>query len=179
MRASLPSRLLRACRIGVAASAAVAAPVLAGPSGLDAFVARHHCEVLAGLTILYETAHPRDRYLILSWPPADPGYVQCLFEDDNSAVLCEAASGFYLKSGWRVSANGKAALAGLGFSMDGSKGNFAQTLKLDAPPNLEKITRLMLNALYQGYRGWPDRKIDWTAPWAPFAAAALRCAPTA
>jgi hypothetical protein len=141
----------------LAASLAFAAPAFGETSDVEVFVMIHRCEVLTVLTMLYETSgHPIDRYLILGWTPLDRDYVQCEFEPDNSAILCEASSEFYYKDGWRVSAEGKAALARLGFSMDDSKGNYAQSLDLEGRPNLEKTAQLMLTALYVGYHGRPD-----------------------
>jgi hypothetical protein len=165
--------------MALAASFAFATPVLAGPSDVEVFVMLHRCEVQTVLTMLYETSgHPIDRYLILGWAPLDRDYVQCEFEPDNSAILCEASSEFYYKDGWRVSDEGKAALARLGFSMDESKGNYAQSLNLERRSNLEKTAQLMLTALYVGYHGQPDLKLDWQASYVPLNSIASKCAPT-
>lgn len=88
-----------------------------------------------------------DRYLIL-WSKRKPEYyVQCLFHDEDRQIYCEAASGFYRyadRVGGFATLQRIDALASLGYSTDGSKGNFSLDRDFHGA---EEIATLMLATL--------------------------------
>ena len=73
--------------------------------------------------------------------------------------------------------SGSAALARLGFDVSETKGNFVQRLPIRGDADIEAVGQLMLSALHQGYRGAPDRPIQFVSPNASEAAAARRGVP--
>ena len=170
----------RICRPALALVAAFIFGVhAASASGLDVFVARHKCRVAEGLRMIAAATTDRDPFLILAWRASSPvqGYVQCLFNDESTQIYCEAQSGTLdPEPGRRPSAEGLAALAGLGFDMDASKGNFQRRIAVKQPGDFDEIAGFMLSALYGGFAGVPDRAIEWISPNASETEAARHCA---
>ncbi len=129
----------------------------AAPDPLGEFLQKYRCAVADRLVRIYDAGDPssdHDRFLVVEEP--DRGYVQCLFHDHETRVLCEASSGFYeTKPGETrtafLRANKRAALARLGFSTDDSAGNFSQDIDLPKRPDFDAIADLILKALYEGY----------------------------
>lgn len=179
-----------AWRAGLATSIAFALNCGAASAGGDpaeaAFIARYNCLVVETLGIIHATPRrgedPQDRYLILDNPRPRPGYVQCVFEDTDDRLLCEAASGFYSRKpnaprARYVSPRGLAALERLGFSTDDSRGNFKQERDVAGPQDYSAIADMMLAALYEGYGGGGHQRITLNAPLVDAAKVELRCVP--
>ena len=157
----------------------------AGGGSRTDYIDKYHCAVTATLQGLMKKGkkHPRDRYVILNQQHHLDAYVQCLFEDDSSAILCEAASGYFSsKPGtprtFTVSADNRAKLAALGFSLDDSAGNFQQEIKLGSSAALLDVARLMFGTLYDVYGGNLRATLEVNAPLAPLRRATLMsCTP--
>ncbi|MGD0189990.1 MAG: hypothetical protein ABSD74_04535 [Rhizomicrobium sp.] len=120
---------------------------------LSSFVATYHCAVVELLARIH--AHPRpahDPYLILE-NASTHGYVQCLYDRYYRQMICEAESGWWDKPDERprFTAEQKQGLARLGFSMDGSHGNFQRRYRFDLSPSYGDVADMMLSALYVGY----------------------------
>ena len=135
------------------------------------FVYAFECSVVELLDRIHRHADLQatdSRFLILA--PLDRGdsYVQCAFDDDDRYMMCEAASGFYAAPGDApvFSPAQRQALARLGFSADGSHGNFQHYFRLrDTDPFLQ-VADMLLNALYDGYGVRMDEAIEVVAPFA-------------
>lgn len=142
------------------------------PDRLAAFLATHHCEIVGRLGQIHASPDRKARYIILSDKDQPEHYVQCLFIEGDTRMLCEAASGFYLtKTGEDriklIPPQGLAALEDLGFSKDDAEGNFQIFAGTATTADFPAVAKLMLTALYRGYqkRQPPRLKID--APLGP------------
>ncbi len=146
--------------------------VAAADDGVSDFVNTYQCS-LAGLIAKIE-ANPnksdtQDRFIILSLPRPIAAYVQCAFDTGDREGICEASSGYW-NNPWEkphFSAVQLAALARLGFSTDGSHGNFQQHMHFPPTgPDPDALAGLMLRALYEGYGAHKDIPIEVKAPFA-------------
>lgn len=150
---------------------------------LRAFLASHHCEIVGRLGQIHASPDKKARYIVLSDASQPEHYVQCLFIDGDTRMLCEIASGFYqAKQGEErvrlVSPQGLSALERLGFSADDSEGNFQVFANTATAADFPAVAELMLTALYRAYekRRPPRLKID--APQGPGGRAMrAQCAP--
>lgn len=146
----------------------------AQPSSLREFLVQYRCPVVDRLDRIYEAgdhASHRDRFLALTVPEHPHGYVQCIFFERRTKMLCEASSGFpYSKPGtartMRLSAEAISALGRLGFSTDDSAGNFSIEFDVANPPDFNAIADFMLKALYDGYGARAETKLKFNAPFA-------------
>lgn len=173
--------------VGIAMAAfmfASASPAAAASaSDLTAFLALYRCDVVERLRMIHANPTSKDdRFLIIGLQDPPEAYVQCLFNDDDSKILCEAASGFYSQEageprGFRVTSQALAALARLGFSTDDSKGNYRRMIDLTGSGDYTVIADLLLSALYQVYGAGLDSRSIWEAPLAPGKGTFARCAP--
>jgi hypothetical protein len=149
------------------------------------FLAAYRCDVVARLTMIHanHTSHRSDnRYLILDLQAGQRGFVQCLFDEGDAQILCEAESGYYPHNPaqpreFRVDPKGVAALARLGFSTDDSEGNYQRVISLSGPYDYATVADVMLTALYEVYGARMDSKLEWQAPLAPGKGLFARCAP--
>jgi hypothetical protein len=67
-------------------------------NGLRALLIEYRCPLVDRLERLYEAGDPasdQDRFIAVTVPEHLHGYVQCMFHDKRTKVLCEASSGFY------------------------------------------------------------------------------------
>ena len=55
----------------------------------------------------------------------------------------------------------------LGFSTDGSEGNYQRMIELGNPPDLLKVADLMLTPLFEVYSAWEGTALELTAPLVP------------
>lgn len=145
------------------------------PSGtLRDLLVQYRCPVVDRLDRIYEAgdhASHRDRFLALTVPEHPHGYVQCIFFERRTRMLCEAASGFYYDQPgaprtMRLAPEAIAALGRLGFSTDDSQGNFTLEFGIANPPDLNAIADLMLKALHDAYGVRADTKLKFNAPFA-------------
>lgn len=150
---------------------------------LRAFLTSHRCEVVDRLRRVHDFGNPADdtnRYLVISLPQPSWAYVQCYYSNRNRGLYCEAASGFYVdlpeetRTAY-LSAKSIAVLARLGFSTDGSKGNFTSEVTISDPPDYDAIADRLLTALHDAYGAGGDVALEFDAPFAP--RASLSCAP--
>jgi hypothetical protein len=143
-------------------------------TSLRALLVQYRCPVVDRLDRIYEAgdhASHRDRFLALTVPEHPHGYVQCIFFERRTKMLCEASSGFYYdKPGkprtFRLHPEAVAALGRLGFSTDDSEGNFRIEFDVASPPDLNGIADLMLKALHDGYGAGAETNLHFSAPFA-------------
>ena len=154
----------------LAANLATSAIALA-PTSQDerAYVATYKCEIAARIARIHASPTPKFRYIVVSPKNAPGNYVQCLFVEDDARMLCEAASGYYAKPASQspspiVSPDGLLALSALGFSTDGSEGNFQRFSASRSPDDFGAIAELLLSALYEGYGARLPAKLEVIAP---------------
>jgi hypothetical protein len=158
--------------IAVTVFVSYARPVWAADDSLSDFVNTYQCS-LAGL-IAKIVAHPgkpddQDRFIVLALPGPSASYVQCALDNAGREGLCEASSGWWNNPSERphFGAAQLAALARLGFSTNGSRGNFQQHMRFPPTgPDPDGLAELMLRALYEGYDARKDMQIEVVAPFA-------------
>lgn len=137
---------------------------------LSAFLSTYQCAVADMILRIHAHPHPKDyqdRFIILSQMTNRSDYVQCAFDHEDRQALCEAASGFYAARGEapHLEPGARQVLARLGFSTDGSHGNFQQQLHFQSGADPDAIARLMLTALYGGYGARKGDAIEVVAPY--------------
>lgn len=142
----------------------------AGQADVDAYLEEYRCDVLVRLLAIH-SVQPRgeDRFLILGLKHHPHAYVQCLMLENDTQVLCEAASGY-----WSVPDGVAAisvvppdrieALGALGFSTDGSEGNYQKMVTIP-DRDFTPVADLMLLSLFHGYGvQTPWLSVDVDAP---------------
>jgi hypothetical protein len=108
--------------------------------------------------------------------------VQCIFLDDDTRMLCEAASGFYASATPEsrihfLPASRIAALGWLGFSTDDTEGNFQLMIDFDGEPNLDAVAEIVLTALYEVYGARLGMELEWKSLLADFDPRDSSCIP--
>jgi hypothetical protein len=167
--------VLRGLLVTMVVSFAASGAFAQDQTGLRALLAAYRCPVVDRLERIYESGDPSvhvDRYLAVTVPEHPHGYVQCMFHDHNTKLLCEASSGFYFaKPGeprtFRLRPEAIAALGRLGFSTDDSQGNFRVEIEVGAPPDFNLIADYILLGLHGGYGARADSALRFNAPFAP------------
>jgi hypothetical protein len=132
---------------------------------LETLRQQHFCEILGYLTAIRSRPLAlKDRYLVVDVPKT-PGYVQCIFFDNDRKALCEVASGFYDQPDIQyVAPDRLAAVAQLGFSLDASKGNYRQERTIKGAASVAKVADLIIRAMHGAYGATPDREFRYEAP---------------
>jgi len=139
--------------------------------GLDDFVATYQCSLAGLIAKIHAHSQPedQDRFVVLALPGPTAAYVQCAFEHKDRDGLCEASSGWWNNS-WEkphFTPAQLSALAQLGFSTNGSHGNFQRYMHFPSDgPDPYTLAGLMLSALYEGYGARKDMRIEVVAPFA-------------
>jgi hypothetical protein len=143
-------------------------------TSLRSLLVEYRCQTVDRLERIYEfgdhSSH-RDRYIAVTVPEHRHGYVQCMFVERRSQMLCEASSGFYYdKEGeprtFRHPPEVPAALSRLGFSTDDSQGNYQMMFDVGVRPNFNKIADLILKSLHDGYGARAETRLRFNAPFA-------------
>jgi hypothetical protein len=141
---------------------------------LRALLVEYRCQLVNRLERIHEfgdRASARDRFIAVTVPEHRHGYVQCMFIHGGLQMLCEASSGFYYdKEGssrtfW-LAPESVSALGRLGFSTEGSDGNFRMEFDVAARPDFNAIADLILTALHDGYGARAQTKLQFNAPFA-------------
>jgi hypothetical protein len=138
---------------------------------LRALLAEYRCPVVDRLDERPSPHDYRDRFLAVTLAGHPHGYVQCMFIDNRTRVLCEASSGYhYNKDGeprtFFLPQSAIAALGRLGFSTDDSEGNFRYQSGIGRPPDFNAIADLILTALHDGYGARAGSRLEFNAPFA-------------
>ena len=153
------------CFLAGASWAATDGEKLPGDQRLGALIDKWRCPVAAYLDKIHRVSQKfQDRYLIL-WAKRHPEfYVQCIFHDEDRQIYCEAASGFFLyadKIGNFATPQRLDALDRLGFSTDGSKGNFSQERDFH---NADELAILMIETLARVFEFDTRDVLEFNAP---------------
>jgi hypothetical protein len=96
----------------------------------------------------------RDRFIVVMLREQPQRCVQCIFQDCDSRMLCEAASDAYRPAGadrLRLDASARVTLRRLGYSQASARDNFSRTLALGSLPGVGIAADLMLSALHDAY----------------------------
>ncbi len=135
---------------------------------LRAFLATYHCALVDVIERIHADPNfdDQDRFIILNPTIWGSSYVQCALEQADRRAFCEAASGFFASPGDapNLSPSGLRALARLGFSTDGSQGNFQQYLHFPSGLDTAELARFLLTALQAGFGVRADMTIEVSAP---------------
>lgn len=157
--------------LAFAATAALAAPDSGvDPGGRTLFIGEHRCAIAERLEAIHRRGSitvSRDRFIVLTLHAHPQRYVQCIFQNRDMQMLCEAASGAYGPPGGdrlRLNASALAALAALHFVQDGPRENFARIVELGDPPDVGIAADLMLATLHDAYGARPGAVLDIAAP---------------
>ncbi len=148
-------------------------------ASLRGLLIEYRCEVVGRLEQIYhhvrddgDQSSYRDRFLAVSVPARSQSYVQCMFIESRSKVVCEASSGFHAtksdepRTHW-LPAEAVSALARLGFSTDDSAGNFQRISDVTSPPDFNALADLILAALHNAYGARAHISLLFNAPFAP------------
>lgn len=145
----------------------------------EAFVNLHRCEIAERLARIEATRTQggKDRFIIVALEERGQSYVQCLFDENSTSLLCEASSGFYGPAEGEaghlaLSPSEIAGLGSLGFDTGVSDGNFQRLLVLSDGTDFDVIASLLLKALYDGYGARARSRLEIYAPLARRPAAA-------
>lgn len=160
-----------ALTLAIATGFFVNSTTAAADDGLEDFVTTYQCSLALLITKIHaHRSKPREkgRFIVLTLPAPTASYVQCAFDRVDREGLCEASSGWWdAGSKPHFSSSNLRALAGLGFSTDGSHGNFQQQMRFPpGGPEPYALARLMLSALYEGYGARKQMTIEVVAPFA-------------
>lgn len=150
-------------------------PVAAAADGGTAasrnrFIARYRCALAArldGIRRRGPAENARDRFIVIALRGEPQRYVQCLFHDRDTRMLCEASSGAYGPTGQgrlHLEPSARAALQALGYAQANPHVNFAREVELGDPPDVRIAADLMLAALHDGYGARPGSAIDVRVP---------------
>lgn len=149
----------------------LAAPV-SPAMGADArakFIADNRCQITLRLDMIHARKGEPNRYLVVADRAEPRSYVQCLLEEDDTQMLCEAASGFYsVKPGIEppgLPLRSLAAIEAAGFSTDDAEGNFQKLLAISNPDkDFHDVAGLLLGLLYDAYGVRQGRALEYKAP---------------
>jgi hypothetical protein len=141
---------------------------------LRALLAEYRCPVVDRLDRIYEHRSPNDyldRFLAVTLVGHPHGYVQCMFVDNRSKMLCEASSGYYYNKDdeprtFFLPPAAIAALGRLGFSTDDTQGNFRYESKIGQTPDFNAMADFILSALHDGYGARAESTLRFNAPFA-------------
>lgn len=134
------------------------------------FTARHRCAIVERLDLIHRRGpveESRNRFIVIALRDQPQRYVQCIFEDRDTRMFCEASSGAYGPTGperLQLNPSELAALRTLGFIQDNPNENFARSIELGDPPDVGIAADLMLVALHDAYGARAGSAIDITAP---------------
>ena len=184
---------LRALAISVAGVvlSALSASAWAGDhkeTSLEDFIVTYRCMVIEHLKAIREhgsRATPENRYVILALQNSPQRFVQCIYHEYDSKLLCEASSGrFGPRAGQHhnltLSQHAIERLHALGFEdpPGDDVANFAQEIALGDPPDLESVSRILLSAMYETYGARNGMIMKLTTPLvAPEPEIVLGCKP--
>ena len=171
-------RVSHVCRAAAAAAIALVLSftgVAAPRASLRALLVEYRCPVVDRLERIYEYGDPTvemDRFIAVNLEGHPHGYVQCMFVQNQTRMVCEAASGFYFDEPgkprtFRLHQNAIDALASLGFSTDDSNGNFQHEFDVGPVPDFNAIADFILGALHDGYGARADSQLTFNVPFAP------------
>jgi hypothetical protein len=133
---------------------------------LDLALSKYHCAVANLLAEMRSgPLTSSDRFLILSPRHRLAFYVQCVFDNDDQDLLCEAASGFFDEGVKNfLTAKKLAVLAGLGFSTDASNDNFKMRKTFDGTPDIDALATFYIETLVRVYDFSEVEELRFTAP---------------
>ena len=123
---------------------------------LSRILGAYECSLAGLIARIHAYPNPDDyqnRFIVVDSAANPSGYVQCAFDHRDREALCEAASGFYAAPGEtpQFAPDSRAALARLGFSLDGQHGNFGKRLRFSPEVDPDSLARFMLTALHDGF----------------------------
>ncbi len=142
------------------------------PADRNAFIAAYECELTLRLFVIHVLGDPAwedNRFLTLSLKDEPGHYVQCAYFDNDAQMMCEAASGYFSAAEgkpplFHLADDRVAALGALGFSTDGSHGNYRETVDMSRTDSYRETGKLLLAALFEGFDARLGAPIELTAP---------------
>ena len=156
-----------------------ATPATAQDRPRDDLLTRWRCAVYDRLAQIHATPPtPYDRFLIIEMPAKPYAYVQCIFENGDTTMFCEVASGYFHdvpRNVW-LPKPVVAAIGRLGYSTDDTKSNFAIEFPVPRQPDIGRIAEFMLTSLHVAYGADGGTDLAFKAPYAPRASGA--CTPS-
>ena len=138
----------------------------------EEFVSTYRCMIVEQFKVISERgtkAKSENRYFILAMRDFPQGFVQCIFYEYDSKLLCEASSGRYGPSSGQpnsltLSDESIAELGSLGFQEPFGVANFSEEIALGDPPDFDGISELLLKAMFSAYSARIDTPMTLTTP---------------
>ncbi|MCJ2090434.1 hypothetical protein MKK88_31305 [Methylobacterium sp. E-005] len=134
------------------------------------FIAQYRCALAARLEEMHRRGpveESRGRFIILALRDEPQRYVQCLFHDRDTRMLCEASSGAYGPTGkgrLHLEPAARSALRALGYVQASPRESFAREVELGDPPDVAIAAELMLAALHDGHGARPGSAMKVSVP---------------
>lgn len=172
MRGARRRRFVLGVAACVAALTTPRPPMAATQDGRAQFISDHRCGIIVRLHMIHSQPGAPNRFLAIH-PARDPGaYVQCLLSEEDTEILCEAASGFYSVPDGEtpppVPPERVAVMVAAGFSTDTSDGNFQKLMAVTDPArDFETVADLLLGILHDAFGARPGALLRYDAPLAP------------
>jgi hypothetical protein len=139
---------------------------------IDAFISTFDCMLVEDLKTISERGDKgksRNRFFVVDMRDAPQRFVQCIFVEFDTKLLCEASSGRYGpppsdNDSLVLSPDNEAALKSLGFDPPYKIANFRQEIALGQPPDFREVAGLLLRTMYVVYGARIDTPMSITAP---------------
>jgi len=143
-------------------------------TAIEDFISTYDCMLVENLKTISEhgdRGSSRDRFFVVDFQEPSQRFVQCLFFEFATKLLCEASSGRYgpapsEEGALVLSQEDEAALKSLGFEAPYQVANFRQEIALGHPPNFREVAALVLRTMYVVYGARIDTPMSITAPMA-------------
>jgi hypothetical protein len=158
--------VIRGAVVAAFGLAALIPTAVAEEAGLATFRAGNYCRILAYLQAIYRyPIGTINRYVIADLPGRPETYVQCWIAPDRRRILCEAASGRFLRPIEQlVPAEKLPLVAALGYGTDPGRDNFRQEHDLHSPRELEHYAELYIRSFVLLYGASPETVVRLEAP---------------
>lgn len=135
---------------------------------LRQFIRDYRCMIVEHLKTIHERGQRSksdNRYLILAMNHHPQRFVQCIFEEIDTKLYCEASSGRYSTSrSLTLSQAAVSDLEKLGFKPPHEIANFSKELALGSPPDFTESADMMLEVMFRIYSARDGSSMALDAP---------------
>ena len=166
---------LRATALAIGIGTVSVPAIASDDGGLQSFIEAHRCVVLETLyrirsvEIKKRKPQSKNRFVILSPEAHISNFVQCIFFENDTKAICEAASGWYLSKPGEPRETMHTpdtidALAKIGFDTGVAEGNFNLQTAARTDADVQSLVTLMLTSLFHGFGVREGMRLQIKAP---------------